>query len=175
MAEDALDPTAAPGPGEPLTPENYPAHVAAVPGIFGDTDTSGTAGPGAEVPTKNEEYAGTVVAETEADTGAEVAEARRQVDAAAGGTFAEDVDAGAEEQDEAEEGSTEPVNEDAAPDADADADGEEDDSQKATEVIDQIDAAGSVEEVNSLAEGDDRVTVQRAADKRREELSSNDE
>ena len=175
MAEDdTLDPTAAPGPGEPLTEENYPAHVAAVPGIFGDTDTSGTAGPGAEVPTKNEEFAGTVVAETEAETGAEVAEARRQVDAAAGGTFAEDVDQGAEEQDEAEEGSTEPINDQGADDAaddDADAD---DDGPTAAEVVEQIKDAETVEEVDELAEGDDRKTVKDAAETRRKQLADND-
>lgn len=171
MAEDdTLDPTAAPGPGEPLTEENYPAHVAAVPGIFGDTDTSGTAGPGAEVPTKNEEFAGTVVAETEAETGAEVAEARRQVDAAAGGTFAENVDAGAEEREEAEEGSTEPVNADAGADADENAD----DGPTAAEVVEEIKDAETVEEVDELADGDDRKTVQDAADTRRKQLSDSD-
>lgn len=167
MADEALDPTAAPGPGEPLTPENYPAHRAAVPGIFGDTDTSGTAGPGAEVPTKDEEFAGTVVAETEAETGAEVAEARRQVDAAAGGTFAEDVQEGAEEQEEQEEGSTEPVNDDAG-----DADGSDDEADEATaaEVVEKIKAADSADEVDALAEGDDRKTVQQAAETRKNQL-----
>lgn len=172
MAEqdDTLDPNAAPGPGEPLTPENYAAHRAAVPGIFGDTDTSGTAGPGAEVPTKDEEFAGTVVAETEAEGGAEVAEARRQVDAAAAGTFAEDVDAGAEAQDEAQEGSTEPVNDDAGAAANDDAG----DSQTAAEVVEEIKAADSVEEVDALAEGDDRKTVQDAAETRRNQLDGDD-
>jgi hypothetical protein len=51
---------------------------------------------------------------------------------------------------------------------------EEEEKQTAEQVIDSIEAASSVEEVDSLAEGDERVTVQRAADKRKEELSSDE-
>lgn len=45
---------------------------------------------------------------------------------------------------------------------------DEDDSDlTAAEKIEKIEAASSVEEVDRLVEGDDRVTVQRAADKKR--------
>lgn len=55
-------------------------------------------------------------------------------------------------------------------DADEDPDG---DGPKlnAPETIAKIEASSSVEEVDELSKGDDRVTVQRAADKRKEELA----
>ncbi len=88
------------------TEEEYHARVAAVPGIFGDTDT-GVAGP-SDVPSAKNETASVAAAQVEADAqaGDEAAqdtthnEARRQVDAQAQGTTAEEVDAGAEEQHE---------------------------------------------------------------------------
>lgn len=47
---------------------------------------------------------------------------------------------------------------------------DESDNLSATDKVTRIKQATSVEEVDALAEGDDRVTVQREADKKREEL-----
>ena len=51
---------------------------------------------------------------------------------------------------------------------------DESDSKTAAEVIEEIKAAESAEEVDELADGDERVTVQNAADKRKEELAAGD-
>jgi hypothetical protein len=66
---------------------------------------------------------------------------------------------------ELEEGGAEVADED-------DSDSEEDEGdRKAADVISDIESADSADEVDRLSEGDDRVTVKRAADKRKEELS----
>jgi hypothetical protein len=88
--------------------DDYNEHVAQVPGIFGDTDT--TAGAGAnltEVPSAQNELATVEVAEKDeaAATGDEEAqaasndEARRQADVAGGQPSAEEVQAGSEDSD----------------------------------------------------------------------------
>lgn len=156
-------------PGEPLTEENYDEHVAQVPGIFGDVPTAGVSGGADDVSTKNQAASQEAQAEVSADAEdsdgdvdtSEVegttAQAARQVDAAAPtGAFADEADEAAEEQDDA-----------------ADENGSDSEAADATaaEVIEQIEAADSAEAVDALAAGDERVTVQRAADKRKEELS----
>jgi hypothetical protein len=96
-------------PDEGETEEEYRARLAAVPGIFGDTDTTaGAAASGTDVPSKDNELATQAVAEAEAAAeegdeeaeGATVDEARRQVDVAAGTTeSSEEVESGAVEED----------------------------------------------------------------------------
>lgn len=84
--------------------DEYWDHAAKVPGIFGDTDTSGTAPEVDSVVSKNEEIGGldvaavdTAQAEGDEDAeGVDSAEAKRQLDATAGPS-AQEVDAGADD------------------------------------------------------------------------------
>lgn len=126
--------------------------------IFGDTPTDPTIGD-AVVVAHDEEAAtaSTAAVDAAAEDGDEeaadlsVGEAKRQNEALS----ADDVDAGASDQDD-----------------DTDDDGDvDDDDRKAADVISDIESASSVEEVDTLAHEDSRVTVQRAAEKRRDELS----
>jgi hypothetical protein len=158
-------------PGEALTEDNIDEHVAQVPGIFGDTPTDATTARDSVV-SKNQEEATQNVAEVAADAEdgdedaeeATEAEAARQTDAAAPtGAYAEEVDEAAPEEDGDEDGAEE------GDDDAADENGSDD--ATAAEVIEEIEAADSAEAVDELAAGDERVTVQRAADKRKEELS----
>jgi hypothetical protein len=101
-------------PDEGETEEEYRARIAAVPGIFGDIDTTaGGAAAGTDVPSAQNELATVAAAEVEAEKqdGNEEAqelsndEARRQTDVASGtAASAEEVDAGAEAQNEGQEG-----------------------------------------------------------------------
>lgn len=132
--------------------------------IFGDTPTDPTIGD-VVVPAHDEEGANVAAAAVaaEAEEGNDEAadlspeEAKRQLEP----LDAEAVEEGAEEDDS--DADSEDV------DGDGDVDG---DDRKAAEVIADIESASSAEEVDSLAEGDERVTVQRAAEKRKEELSA---
>lgn len=158
MADERVEPTE--------TEEEARARVAQVRAtqIFGDTPTDPTIGD-VVVPAHDEEAANAaaaeVAAQAEDDEDGDAAdlspeEAKRQLEPLS----AEDVQEGAEDQGNADEGA-----------AEADVTSENEGSRKAADVVADVENASSVEEVDSLAEGDDRVTVQRAADKRREELS----
>jgi hypothetical protein len=143
------------------TEEEYYQRVALArtAGIFGDTDT--TAGVGAnqtDVPSHDNEAATDAVAQADAaeeagedsdEANASDAEARRQVDVAGGQPSAEEVEAGAQAQ------------------------GDTEGDTLAKDQIAAIEGASTVEEVDSLAEGDERVTVQDAAEKRKAELENN--
>lgn len=131
--------------------------------IFGDTPTDPTIGD-VVVPAHDEEAGNVAAAEVanraEEDEDGDAAdlsqeEAKRQFEALS----AEDVDEGAADEP------------DTADSADDDTDDDGDVDRKAADVIADIESADSVEEVDTLAEGDERVTVQRAADKKRDELS----
>jgi hypothetical protein len=131
--------------------------------IFGDTPTDPTIGD-VVVPAHDEEGANAAAAAVaaEAEEGNDEAadlspeEAKRQLEPSA---------------EELEEGGAEVADEDDE-DADASDDSEEDEGdRKAADVISDIESADSADEVDRLAEGDERVTVKRAADKRKEELS----
>lgn len=113
--------------------------------VFGDTDTAIGGTPDMEVVSADNEQATVDAAAAEA-AGADVTlnEARRQGDL-------ENV----------------PSDEDNV-DEDPDGDGPK---LTAAETIEKIESSSSVEEVDELSTGDDRVTVQRAADKRKEELA----
>lgn len=140
--------------------EEYREHVARVPGVFGDLDTSGTASPGTEVPTKNEEQASANVAEVETAIKEEenneatkevpVAEARRQTDVAGGQPSAEEVEEGAEAQETEEE--TEETEE-----SESENDSDESDSNQTTEEENQ-----TTEEENN-EEGFDREALEARA------------
>lgn len=168
-------------PNEPLTEENRDEHYASVPGIFGDTPTAGV-DPADNVPTKDQTAASENLAALEADDDQDASpvEAVRQADAVGSGTTAEEVDEAAPERDKNDRSlfgraptTDAPTLSDATgskDDEDEDED-DDDDNKTAVEVVSEIEDAESVEEVDALAEGDERVTVQRAADKRKEELS----
>lgn len=102
-------------PGEEglQTWEQYREHAANVPGIFGDTDTSGTAPEVDSVVTKNEELGGVSVArvdeeqvvaegddEQEEVEGVTGPEAKRQLDVAGPQPSAQEVEAGADDDDD---------------------------------------------------------------------------
>jgi hypothetical protein len=132
--------------------------------IFGDTPTDPTIGD-VVVPAHDEEAANVAAAEVadqaENDEDGDAAdlseeEAKRQLEP----LDAEAVDEAADDD-----------SDDADADASDDSEDDSDDKRTAAEVISDIESASSVEEVDRLAEGDDRVTVQRAADKKREELA----
>ena len=155
--------------------------------IFGDTPTDPTIGD-VVVPTHDEEGAGDNLARANADAedleGDERddllsdEEVKRQAETPQFDAAAEDLadreddeDAG---QNEAwnESGTDNPEVDDPDQDDDTDDDGDVDaDDRKAADVIADIESASTVEEVDSLAAGDERVTVKRAADKRKDELS----
>lgn len=121
--------------------------------IFGDTPTDPTIGDTVAV-AHDEEAANVAAAEVDAraEDGDEVAddlapeEAKRQFEPLSAESVQDDVDSERAE----------------APDAD---------ELSREDKIRQIESASSKEEVNRLAEGDERVTVTRAADKKRSELS----
>lgn len=121
--------------------------------IFGDTPTDPTIGD-VVVPTHDEEGAGADLAAANAD--AEDVEG-------------EDRDDLLSDEEVKRQGDT-PQFEAAAEDLAEDED-DEPEELTAHEKVDRIKAASSVEEVDKLAAGDDHVTVKRAADKKREELS----
>lgn len=138
--------------------------------IFGDTPTDPTIGD-VVVPAHDEEGANVAAAEVDAqaEDGSDEAsdlspeEAKRQLEP----LDAESVDEAADDDD----------SDDAdVLGSDSDEDDEDDDdnpeTRNAAEVVDDIKNASSVEEVDALAaERPDAVTVQRAADAKREELS----
>jgi hypothetical protein len=151
--------------------------------IFGDTPTDPTIGD-VVVPAHDEEAANVAAAEVadQVEDGDEEAadlspeEAKRQLEPLS----ADDVQEGAEEDGpvgDGEGGSSITAGDEASDGADStDAEGhteEESDEGELTaeEKVERIRSASSVEEVDSLAEGDSRVTVRRAADKKRSELS----
>lgn len=134
--------------------------------IFGDTPTDPTIGD-VVVPAHDEEAANVAAAEVAAqvEDGDEEAadlspeEAKRQLEPLS----ADDVEEGAEEQDDSDD-----VNGLApATDVSDDSTDEADANLSAEEKIARIESANSAEEVDALAAGDERVTVQRAADKKR--------
>lgn len=126
--------------------------------IFGDTPTDPTIGDTVAV-AHDEEAANVAAAEVDAraEDGDEAAadlspeEAKRQFEPLSAQGVQDDVDFDG--------------------DGEADATDNDADDLSREEKINQIEAASSKEEVDRLAEGDERVTVTRAADKRREELS----
>lgn len=128
--------------------------------IFGDTPTDPTIGD-VVVPAHDEETANVAAAEVDAraDDGDEAAadlspeEAKRQLEP----LDADDVQDGAEDAGQTDEDA------DAAGVESEDADGSDEEDLTAAEKVERIRAAGSVEEVDALAEGDDRKTVQDAA------------
>lgn len=127
--------------------------------IFGDTPTDPTIGD-VVVPVHDEEGAGADLAAANAD--AEDLE----------GDERDDLLSDEEVKRQGDTPQFDQAAEDLADEDDTDGDGDvDDDDRKAADVISDIESADSVEEVDSLAEGDDRVTVQRAADKRKAELS----
>jgi hypothetical protein len=154
------------------TEEEAAARVAVVrqTQIFGDTPTDPTIGD-VVVPAHDEEASNVAAAEvaSRVEDGDEEAadlspeEAKRQLEPLS----ADDVQEGAEEEggadagDSVAAGDTERTTEE----------GESDSEPSREELISQIEAADSVEEVDRLAADDERVTVQRAAEKRRGELS----
>lgn len=122
-------------------------------GIFGDTPTDPTIGD-IVVPSADQEEATQSVAEVDAaaEAGDEEAEDLSPEEAARQSTYGldeEDVESLDESDDEEEESS----------------------ELSAADKVERIEAATSVEEVDELAEGDDRVTVQRAAEKKRSSWS----
>lgn len=137
--------------------------------IFGDTPTDPTIGD-VVVPAHDEEGANVAAAAVaaEAEEGNDEAadlspeEAKRQLEPSAedleegGATVADD------EDDDDSDGLFESDDSD---------DDDADEHRNATDVIADIEKADSADEVDRLAEGDERVTVKRAADKRKEELS----
>lgn len=126
--------------------------------IFGDTPTDPTIGD-VVVPTHDEE-AGNVA---QAAVDAEVEESDGDSEAA---------DLSPEEAKRQFEPSPSDLEEGGATVADSAADDSEDAGElTAAEKVERIEAADSVSDVDALAEGDERVTVKRAADKRRAELS----
>ena len=149
--------------------------------IFGDTPTDPTIGD-VVVPAHDEEGANVAAAEVAsqvedgddeaADLSAE--EAKRQLEP----LDAETVEEGAEEeggvQDDGGDTSITAGDQSDEDTDSTDADGEEEseeDDLTAAEKVEKIKAASSVSEVDALAVGDDRVTVQRAAEAKRSELS----
>jgi hypothetical protein len=116
--------------------------------IFGDTPTDPTIGD-IVVPTHDEEGAGDDLAAANAD--AEDVEGEDRDDLLSDAEVKRQADAV-----QFEEAAEEAADED-----------EDHDDRKAADVVADIEAATSAEEVDSLAEGDDRVTVKRAADKKR--------
>lgn len=136
--------------------EQYREHAAAVPGIFGDTDTSGTA-PGVDsVPTKNVELGGEAVArvdeasatgsdeEQDEVEGTSDADALRQVDVAGDQPSAEEVQEGA--------------------------DGTESNPATAQELVAEAKDCDDRERLEELT-NDDRKTVREAAEARLKELN----
>jgi hypothetical protein len=122
--------------------------------IFGDTPTDPTIGD-VVVPAHDEEGANAAAA-------AVAAEAEEGNDEAA--------DLSPEEAKRQLEPSAEELEEGGAEVADDDSEEDEGD-RKAADVISDIESADSTDEVDRLSDGDDRVTVKRAAEKRKEELS----
>jgi hypothetical protein len=128
--------------------------------IFGDTPTDPTIGD-VVVPTPDEEGAGVDLAAANAD--AEDVEG-------------EDRDDLLSDEEVKRQGATPqfddvPVVDDDDADEDSSDDSDDSDDRTAAEVISDIEAADSAEEVDRLSAGDSRVTVQRAADKRKGELA----
>lgn len=148
------------------TDEEARERVAAVRAtqIFGDTPTDPTIGD-VVVPAHDEEAGNAAAAAVAADADDEdgdaadlsQGEAKRQHEALS----AQDVNEGAEDRDDDGEAVVGDDSGDASDEADL----------TAGEKVEKIKAASSVEEVDALAEGDEHVTVKRAADKKREELS----
>jgi hypothetical protein len=161
--------------------------------IFGDTDTTaGVSAGGTDVPVADNESATVTLAEADAareagdlDDGEHADgitddQGRRQ---ASGTSVTEEEQEKAAEEDR-ERGSGAPDSEgvggvgasssesDESEQAREDREEDEDDSDvTADEKVEKINAAETVEEVDRLAAQDSRVTVERAADNRREELS----
>lgn len=111
VKQRALDAREEAGPDKGESDEEYHARIAAVPGIFGDTDTTaGGAAAGTEVPSAQNELATAAAAEVEArkqagdDEAQDLSndEARRQADVAGGAPSAEEVEKGAEEKTDSE-------------------------------------------------------------------------
>jgi hypothetical protein len=151
--------------------------------IFGDTPTDPTIGD-VTVPAHDEEAANVAAAEVadQVEQGDEDAadlspeEAKRQLEPLS----ADDVQEGAEEDGAVQEdkgGSSITAGDqadDGADSTDAEGNSEEEAEESsnegelsAEEKVERIKSASSPEEVDALAEGDNRVTVQRAADKKR--------
>jgi hypothetical protein len=157
--------------------------------IFGDTPTDPTIGD-VTVPAHDEEGANVAAAEVASrvedgdDEAADLSpeEAKRQLEP----LDADEVDENAEDHENNEGGEVaagevdlgrtdsdggDSSDEPSGDDTDGDGDSDDEDRLNAKKTIAQIEAATSVEEVNALAGGDERVTVQRAADKKRSELA----
>lgn len=138
--------------------------------IFGDTPTDPTIGD-VQVPAHDEETANVAAAEVaaRAEDGDEEAaelspeEAKRQTEPLS----ADDVQEGADEEGGADAGTSLTAGD---TDRTTEEGSESDSDLTATEKVDKIRSAESVEEVDSLAEGDDRVTVQKAAEAKRKNL-----
>ena len=147
--------------------------------IFGDTPTDPTIGD-VVVPAHDEEAANAAAAEvaSRAEDGDEEAqdlsreEAKRQLEPLSAEEVDEEAEARADDDGFAV-GSDDDADlsddDDGADDA-ADDSADESDNLSAEEKIKRIETAESVEEIDALAYGDERVTVQRAADKKRSSL-----
>lgn len=180
------------------TEEEYYERVRSVPGIFGDTDTTaGSDASGLDVPSSQNEISTVLVAEKDvaAEGGDEEAaavsddEARGNV--SAGRPNEDEAQEAAEEAGRGEpssaiagvgpstfgndgaEGSSRRSSHDSSEDSEAaDEDAEDTSSLTADEKVDRINSAETVGEVDRLAAEDSRVTVKRAADRKREELNA---